>query len=304
MTQTAHRAAAAALAVLIALPAAAQENWRETFSTLTFGLSTGENQQSAAQRWGAMAPYLAQCLGIENVEVRIGNDYSAIIESMVQGDVQLAWYGPAQYAIVHDLTDGDVEPIAMDVSPQNDLGYKWVIAVKADSPYQTLEDLKGKTLGWGTPTSTSGFVLPMQYFREIGYVNAANEPIHFGALVQTGSHDNGLVSVVQGNIDATTNWYYSPQAGSHTRAAGNGLIKLEDIRFIHESEMVPNAPFTTRKSYPADMKAKLSECFVNMRYSAPDVFEVVTKDVFGGFALVQPEAYEPFIAIRQAEKRQ
>ncbi|MFD1510511.1 phosphate/phosphite/phosphonate ABC transporter substrate-binding protein [Lacimonas salitolerans] len=304
MNRTAYLASAIVLASFAAAPSFAQEDWRETYSTLTFGLSTGENQQSAAQRWGAMAPYLAECLGIEEVVVRIGNDYSAIIESMVQGDVQLAWYGPAQYAIVHDLLDGDVVPVAMDVSPQNDLGYKWVIAVKADSPYQTLEDLKGKTLGWGTPTSTSGYVLPMQHFREIGYVNEANEPIHFGALVQTGSHDNGLVSVVQGTIDATTNWYYSPAAGSHTRAAGNGLIKLEDIRFIHESPMAPNAPFTTRKSYPDDMKAKMSECFINMRYSAPEVYEVVTKDVFGGFALVQPEAYDPFVAIRQAEKRQ
>ncbi|MCX7340025.1 MAG: hypothetical protein NT037_05780 [Hyphomicrobiales bacterium] len=37
--------------------------------------------------------------------------------------------------------------------------------MKADSPYKTLEDLKGKSLGWPTPTCASGYVLPMHDFR-------------------------------------------------------------------------------------------------------------------------------------------
>jgi phosphonate transport system substrate-binding protein len=126
------------------------------------------------------------------------------------------------------------------------MGYKWNIIVRADSPIRTLEDLRGKSLGWATPTSTSGYVLPMQFFRERGWVDERGQTNFFSRLVQTGSHDNGMVSVVQGRVDATTGWYYSPQSGAHIRAAGAGTIKLEDIRFIHESPQIPNAPFTTR----------------------------------------------------------
>lgn len=281
--------------------AALANDWRSEFANITFGIASGENQQAGNLRWDPMGPYLANCMGIESVTMRIANDYSAIIEGMVQGDIHIAWYGPAQYAIVYDLTDGDVEPVVVDISKDGDMGYRWVVAVRADSPFQSLEDLRGRTLGWPTPTSTSGYVLPMQYFRSIGYVNERNEPVHFSEMVQTGSHDNGLVSVVQGNIDATTNWYYSVNAGAHVRAAGAGTIRLEDIRFIYESDMIPNAPFTTRTSYPAEMRAKMRECMVNMQWADPAAWEAVSRDIFGAFGLVSHEAYLPFIEIRRAE---
>lgn len=279
----------------------AETDWRAQFPVMTFGLATGENQQSASRRWGAMAPYLASCLGIEEVVVRIGNDYSAIIESLIQGDIQLAWLGPAQYAIAYDMTDGDLTPFAVDVSLDGDLGFRWTVVVRADSPFETLEDLEGASLGWPSPTSTSGFVLPMQYFRERGWVSADNDPIFFDNLVQTGSHDNSLIAVVQGTIDAATNWYYSPTAGAHTRAAASGTISLDDIRFIHESGLVPGNPFATRLSYPAEMRAKLSECFVNLKYADPEVWAAVSEGIFGGFALISHEAYAPFVELRREE---
>jgi len=235
--------------------------------------------------------------------MRVTNDYSGVIEAMVQGDVQLAWLGPAQYAIAHDLLKGDVQPIAMDMSKDGELGYKWVVVVKANSPYKTIEDLKGKSMGWPTPTSASGYVLPMHYFREKGYVSAKNEPILFSRLVQTGSHDNSLVAVVNGTVDAATNWYYSPTAGAHIRAASVGTIKLDDIRFIYESPRVPNAPFTTRKSYPEAMKAKMSECLIKMPENDKAAWDVVGKNIFGGIAPTQHEAYLDFISLRQAEKK-
>lgn len=292
----------AALAALIATPALA-DDWRKTYKSITFGIGSGENQQAGNLRWAPMGPYLAKCMGIEKVTMRITNDYSGIIEAMVQGDVELAWLGPAQYAVAHDLMKGDVHPVAMDMSKDGELGYKWVVVVKASSPFQSLADLKGKSMGWPTPTSASGYVLPMHYFRQIGYVSDKNEPVHFSKLVQTGSHDNSLVSVVNGTVDAATNWYYSPKAGSHIRAAGAGTIKLEDIRFIHESPIVPNAPFTTRKSYPEAMKAKMSECLINMPSADKEAWATVGKDIFGGIAATTDENYADFIALRQAEKK-
>jgi phosphonate transport system substrate-binding protein len=300
MSKTSLLAAAAAFAIVS--PAYA-DDWRKSFKSITFGISSGENQQAGNLRWAPMGPYMQKCLGVEKVTMRITNDYSGIIEAMVQGDVHLAWLGPAQYAVAHDLLKGDVHPVGMDISKDGDLGYKWNVVVKTNSPYKTLADLKGKSLGWPTPTSASGYVLPMHHFRQIGYVSDKNEPIHFGKLVQTGSHDNSLVSVVNGTVDAATNWYYSPQAGAHIRAAAVGTIKLEDIRFIYESPMVPNAPFTTRKSYPEPMKAKMSECLINMPWVDKAAWETVGKDIFGGIAATTHEAYLDFVALRQAEKR-
>ncbi len=278
------------------------EDWRSEWPEVVIGIGTGENVETAAERWEHFGTYMQNCMKVEKVTMRVASDYSAIIEAQANGDVQLHWAGPAAYAIGWDISGGNMEPIAMDVSKDGELGYRWVIAVKADSPYQTLDDLKGKSLGWATPGSASGYVLPMQYFRENGMVDANNEPVHFGSLVQTGSHDNGMVSVVQGTINATTNWYYSPNSGAHTRAAGAGTIKLEDIRFIFESEIVPNAPFVATKDLPEPMKQSMRQCIVNMPWSDSEAFEKVGKDTFGGFAVASHEDYINFIKLRLETK--
>ena len=278
------------------------EDWRSQWPEVVIGIGTGENVETAAERWKHFGTYMQNCMKVEKVTMRVASDYSAIIEAQANGDVQLHWAGPAAYAIGWDISGGNMEPIAMDVSKDGELGYRWVVIVKADSPYQTMDDLKGKSLGWPTPGSASGYVLPMQYFRDNGMVNANNEPVHFGSLVQTGSHDNGMVSVVQGTIDATTGWYYSPNTGAHTRAAGAGTIKLEDIRFIFESDLVPNAPFVATKDLPEPMKQSMRQCIVNMPWADPEAFDKVGKDTFGGFAVASHEDYLEFIKIRLATK--
>jgi phosphonate transport system substrate-binding protein len=278
------------------------EDWRSKWPEVVIGIGTGENVETAAERWQHFGTYMQSCMKVEKVTMRVASDYSAIIEAQANGDVQLHWAGPAAYAIGWDISGGNMEPIAMDVSKDGELGYRWVVIVKADSPYQTMDDLKGKSLGWPTPGSASGYVLPMQYFRDNGMVNANNEPVHFGSLVQTGSHDNGMVSVVQGTIDATTGWYYSPNTGAHTRAAGAGTIKLQDIRFIFESDLVPNAPFVATKDLPEPMKQSMRQCIVNMPWADPEAFKKVGKDTFGGFAVASHEDYLEFIKIRLATK--
>lgn len=278
------------------------EDWRSKWPEVTIGVGTGENAQSAVERWDHFATYMQGCMNVKKVTMRVASDYSAIVEAQANGDVQLHWAGPAAYAIGWDISGGNMEPIAMDVSKDGELGYRWVIAVRADSPYQSIEDLKGKSLGWATPGSASGYVLPMQYFRENGMVDANNEPMLFGALVQTGSHDNGMVSVIQGNIDATTSWYYSPNSGAHTRAAGAGTIKVEDLRFVFESDLVPNAPFVVTKDLPEPMKRTMQQCIVNMPWADPEAFAKVGKDTFGGFAVASHEDYINFIKLRLETK--
>ena len=142
----------------------------------------------------------------------------------------------------------------------------------------------------------------MQYFREIGYVDADDNPVHFSDIVLTGSHDNGTISVIQGTLDAATSWYYSLNAGNHTRMIGNNLMEEGDIRFIYQSEIVPNAAFAALTSLPEEMRAQMSACFVNMQFTHPEEFERVVRDVFAGFGLVSNEVYQPFIDLRRASR--
>ena len=58
------------------------------------------------------------------------------------------------------MTGVKTELFAIDVSGNGSKGYYSVFYVKADSPYQKIEDLKGKNLGLVDPNSTSGNNVP------------------------------------------------------------------------------------------------------------------------------------------------
>ena len=91
--------------------------------------------------------------------LRVANDYAAVIEGQRNGNIHIACYGPASYAraIVTGVT---VEPFATTVNNDGTIGYYSVFYVKADSPYKTIDDLKGKNLGLVDPNSTSGNNVP------------------------------------------------------------------------------------------------------------------------------------------------
>jgi hypothetical protein len=51
------------------------------------------------------------------------------------------------------------------------------------------------------------------------------------------------------------------------------------------------------------MKAKMSECLIKMPENDKAAWDVVGKNIFGGIAPTQHEAYLDFISLRQAEKK-
>src|SRR5262249_55530763 len=117
-----------------------------------------ENASGTAQRWTPFVNYLSRELGTK-VTLRIANDYAAVIEGQRAGHIHIAMYGPASYARAY-ITGAKVEPFAIEVSGDGTKGYYSVLYVKAETPYKTITDLKGKNLCLVDPNSTSGNNVP------------------------------------------------------------------------------------------------------------------------------------------------
>src|SRR5687767_7591625 len=100
-----------------------------------------------ASRWrpsGGYAAYLTKKLGVP-VNVVRGTDYAAVVEAMRAGQVQFASIGPANYALANKVMGDLITPVAVQRDKEGALGYYSVIAVRADSTYQSIEDIKGKS---------------------------------------------------------------------------------------------------------------------------------------------------------------
>jgi len=84
----------------------------------------------------------------------IFKSYDDGIQALVQGQVDLVHFGPASY-----VTAKEVNPNIQLVAMEHEKGakrFKGVIVVKADSPFQTIDDLRGKRFAFGDRNSTIG----------------------------------------------------------------------------------------------------------------------------------------------------
>ena len=95
------------------------------------------------------------------------------------------------------------EPFAIEVNEDGTKGYHSVFYVKKDSPYQKIEDLKGKNLGLVDPNSTSGNNVPRFALSKMGI----DPDTFFGKVVYTGSHENAVIALQQGTVDVAANWW-------------------------------------------------------------------------------------------------
>ena len=99
--------------------------------------------------------------------LRVANDYAAVIEGQRAGNIQIAYYGPASFARAR-ITGVKTDAFAIDVNSDGSKGYYSVFYVLAKSPYQKIEDLKGKTIGLVDPNSTSGNNMPRFVLNQLG----------------------------------------------------------------------------------------------------------------------------------------
>ena len=153
-----RRIATLAMVALMALSAHAQD-WRARYPTLVYAQASNENATTKTEALTPIGEYLSKKLGVK-VQMRIVNDYAAVIEGQRSGHIHIALHGASSYAR-GIMTGVKMEPFATDIYKGNNRGYYAVFFVRKDSSYKTIQDLKGKNLGLVDANSTSGGTVPL-----------------------------------------------------------------------------------------------------------------------------------------------
>ena len=140
--------AAAALTATLTMPMMASTaqaaDWSKDYPEIVLGVIPAENASTTSDRYAPLAAYLGKELGTK-VTLRVANDYAAVIEGQRAGNIQIAFYGPASYARPI-ITGVATEPVVVQRHNTGLTGYYSVVYVRADSPYKTMDDLKGKKI--------------------------------------------------------------------------------------------------------------------------------------------------------------
>ncbi|NQW55148.1 MAG: phosphonate ABC transporter substrate-binding protein [Rhodospirillales bacterium] len=267
------------------------QSWKSAYPELVLAVVPAENASGVTERYGPFVEYLSQTLGTK-VTLRVANDYAAVIEGQRNGSIHLAGYGPASYARAI-VTGVKVEPFVTTVNSDGTVGYYSVFYVRADSPYKTIDDLKGKNLGLVDPNSTSGNNVPRFALNKL----KLNPETFFGRVTYTGSHENAVIALQQKTVDVAANWWNAENDSNLSRMAKKGLAKQEDFRIIYKSDLIPNSPFAYLASLPPDLKAAITKAFMESPTKAKAAFDKLSDGKDRGFQAVDAKYYEPVVEL-------
>ena len=291
-------AGALALGVLAASAVSVQaQDWRAKYPELTFAVIPAENASGTVDRYTPTADYLAKQLGVP-VKLRVANDYAAVIEGQRAGNIQIGFYGPASFARAV-ITGVKTEPLVNQRHETGVNGYYSVVYVRSSSPYQKIDELKGKTLAFVDPNSTSGNQAPRFFMQRAG-IDAEK---FFGKTFFAGSHENAVLALAQGTADAAANSWNADTDSILPRMLAKGLVRdqsgktltKDDFRVVFKSEFLPEGPFAVLDSVPADLKAAIQQAFLDMPKKDKAAFDKLSDGKDLEFVKTSLKDYQPIV---------
>lgn len=203
---------------------------------------------------------LSKAINMEVVEIQ-ANDYNAVIEAMRTGNADMAYFGPLSFALAYQRAG--VEPIGMKAKnrDKSKATYKsLLITKKSRNDINAIKDIKGKSMAFVDPNSTSGGLIPtgeiINYFsgEKLTVEDLRTNGRFFSTVIFSGQHQAGLQAVLRGDVDVV------PISDAIMEAEiNNGRAKREDIKIIHKSAPIPSEPLAIRKDLPKELKNKVKE---------------------------------------------
>ncbi|MBV2144542.1 phosphonate ABC transporter substrate-binding protein [Falsochrobactrum sp. TDYN1] len=272
-------------------------DWSKDYPELVLGVIPAENASTTSDRYAPLAAYLGKELGTK-VTLRVANDYAAVIEGQRAGNIHIAFYGPASYSRAV-MTGVETTPLVNQRHDTGVNGYYSVVYVRADSPYKTMDDLKGKTIALVDPNSTSGNNAPRYFLNREGY----SVDSFFGKNFFAGSHENAILALSQGTADAAANSWNSENDSNLVRMLDRGIVKnadgkqltKDDFRIIFKSDFLPEGPFTVLTGLPEQLKADIKQAFLDMPKKDKAGFDALSDGKDKEFVATDAKEYEPII---------
>ena len=290
-----------------AMPAPGKRAWAEHIPTLRIGLLGGENDSDRLGRYGDYRKLLETTFGIP-VRLFPAADYAGVIQAFGAGQIEIASMGSSAYAGAWIDTNGNVVPLVVPVETDGSISYHSVVIVRADSGIAKLDELRGKTLAWADPNSTSGYLIPRFELKQAGY---DSEP---GAFFRKtgfgGGHEQAVVAVLQKQYDACCTWVsgVGNEAEGYTRGnlhemVAKGMIKMSDIRILWMSKPILNGPLTARKDTPQPFRDDMPAFHMALPTAYPEIYKQIERGGGKGYQQVKHEDFQIFIDLRQEEAK-
>ena len=152
-----------------------------------------ENPTELQRKFKPLGDYLAKATGLK-VEFTPVTDYAASVEGLVNKRLDMVWFGGFTFVQANVRSKGAITPL---VQRAEDEKFRSVF-ITTSKDINKLEDLKGKTMSFGSESSTSGHLMPRYYL----LAAKINPDTDLKRIAFSGAHDATVAAVGGGKVDA------------------------------------------------------------------------------------------------------
>jgi phosphonate transport system substrate-binding protein len=269
------------------------------------GILGGENTQDRLARYDEFQKLLEAHMKMP-VKLFPAADYAGVMQGIAAGQLEAAEFGASGFAGAW-LDCKCIEPVVVPQEKDGSTYYYSVMVTRADSGIKTLAEMKGHSLAWADPNSTSGYLIPSATLKTKGI--DLNDGRYFSKTGFSGGHEQGVVAVLNKQYDAAVTWTsgQGEMAEGYTRGnlrsmVDRKMLKMADINIIWQSGKIPNGPWAARTALPADLRKSFEAFLLDLPKSYRKIYDDVEKGAGVGYAPVTMELYQDIIDLRLAER--
>lgn len=245
-----------------------------------------QNPEHLLENVEPVVKYLEKTLDV-SIKKYVTTDYAATVEALRNGSADIGFMGPLQYVIAHEQC-GAI-PILGEVYG-SDAHYQSYIFVRKDSGINSASDLRGKSIAFTDPISSSGYMYPLTIFSDEGLVRKDPSDF-FGTHYFAGGDEQAIRAVFNGFVDAAG-------IGQFSFNLLRGKERNE-VKVIAKSRQIPSHCVVVSKDLDSTLRDAFRDALLALNGNSPN--HSLLKSLYGvdGYVKVTPETYKDVEALAE-----
>ena len=215
-----------------------------------------------ARKFAPLGAYLESQLGVK-IEWTPVTDYAAAVEALVNRQVDLAWFGGFTFVQASVRSQGKAVPL---VQREEDEKFRSVFITDASSGITKLEDLRGRTLSFGSPSSTSGHLMPRSFL----LAAKVNPDTDLKRISFSGAHDATIAAVASGKVDAG-----ALNASVWEKFVAEKKVDTAVVKVFFTTPGYYDYNWTVHTDMPVDLRNRIARAFLALDTSTPQGKEIL-----------------------------
>jgi phosphonate transport system substrate-binding protein len=249
---------------------------------LTLVFTPSRDPTALKEAGDAFAQTLTRVSGVR-IRALVASDYAGVIEALRSRRVDLAFVHPVGYVLAN--REAGCQILVRDIW-QGKTAYTARFYVRKDRGIKQVADLRGKTIAFVDPASSSGYIYPMVFLMKEGLVRDRDPKSFFKEALFSGTHEAALQAVLHGRVDAAASFDKAPELHLKDPAL------VAQLGWVGETPEIPEAGICARPGLPAEPLARIKRALLSIK--GPE-HAAVLKEIYGidGFVEASDADYRP-----------